>query len=186
MLTPEQLIAAHKANVQTVAGLTAKAFEGWEKLVALNLQVAKTAIGEATDNAIAAMSVKDVQELLSLHTALLQPSAEKAAAYNRHLYEIFTATNAEITRAAEETAGDAQKKFISAFDSALKNAPAGTENATAFAKSTIAAANGAYESLQKALKQATEMADANFQALTSTAVKATQTTTARGKKAAAV
>ena len=45
--TPEQVLAAHKANVETLFGLTAKAFEGVEKLVELNLQVAKTTLSEA-------------------------------------------------------------------------------------------------------------------------------------------
>jgi phasin family protein len=85
MLTAEQLIAAQKANVETLFGLTNKAFEGVEKLVELNLQVAKAALGEAGDTARAAMSVKDAQELLALQASLLQPSAEKAAAYSRHL-----------------------------------------------------------------------------------------------------
>ncbi len=40
MLTAEQILAAHKANVETLFGLTNKAFEGVEKLVELNLQVA--------------------------------------------------------------------------------------------------------------------------------------------------
>ena len=93
MLTAEQLIAAQKANVETLFGLTNKAFEGVEKLVELNLQVAKTALGEAGDTARAALSVKDAQELLSLQASLLQPSAEKAAAYSRHVYDIAATTN---------------------------------------------------------------------------------------------
>ena len=44
-------------------------------------------------------------------------------------------------------------------------------------KSAVAAANNAFESVQKAAKQAAEVAEANFQAVTSTAVKATQTAT---------
>ena len=42
-------------------------------------------------------------------------------------------------------------------------------------KSAVAAANNAYESVQKAAKQAADVAEANFQAVTNTAVKATQT-----------
>jgi Phasin protein len=37
MLTAEQVLAAQKANVETLFGLTNKAFEGVEKLVELNL-----------------------------------------------------------------------------------------------------------------------------------------------------
>ena len=174
MLTAEQLIAAQKANIETLFGLTNKAFEGVEKLVELNLQVAKTALGEAGDTARAAFSVKDAQELLALQASLLQPSAEKAAAYSRHVYDITASTNAEVTKAVEAQVADAQKNFINLVDSASKNAPAGTENAVALVRSAVAAANNAFESVQKAAKQAADVAEANFQAVTSTAVKATQ------------
>ena len=183
MLTAEQLLAANKANVETLFGLTNKAFEGVEKLVELNLQVAKAALGEVADNTKAALSVKDAQELLSLQTSMLQPSAEKAAAYSRHLYDIFAATNAEVTKAAEGQLADLQKKFMSAVDTAVKNAPAGSENAVSLVKSAIAAANNAYESAHKAAKQAADMAEANFNAVTTTAVKATQTA-AKSRRAA--
>lgn len=172
MLTAEQVLAAQKANVETLFELTNKAFEGVEKLVELNLQVAKASLGEAAETTKAALSVKDAQELLTLQAGLLQPSAEKAAAYSRQLYDIAAAANAEVVKAAEATLSDAQKKFMATVDGAVKNAPAGTENAVALVKSAVAAANNAFESVQKAAKQAAEVAEANFQAVTSTAVKA--------------
>jgi phasin family protein len=181
--TPDQLLAAQKANVETLFGLTNKAFEGVEKLVELNLQVAKATLGEAAESTKAALSVKDAQELLALQASMLQPAAEKAAAYSRHLYEIVAGTNAEVTRVAEAQMADSQKKMLSLVDTAVKNAPAGTENAVALVKSAVAAANNAYESVHKAAKQAAEVAEANFTAITNTAVKATQTAT-KGKRAA--
>ena len=183
MLTAEQLMAAQKANVETLFGLTNKAFEGVEKLVELNLQMAKTALGEAGDTARAALSVKDAQELVALQASLLQPTAEKAAAYSRHVYDIAAATNAEVTKAVEAQLGDAQKQFMGLVDSASKNAPAGSENAVALMRSAVSAANNAFESVQKAAKQATEVAEANLQAMTATAVKATQGAT-KAKRAA--
>ena len=177
MLTAEQIIAAHKSNVEVLFGLTNKAFEGVEKLVELNLQVAKAAMGEAAETTKAALSVKDAQELLALQAGLLQPAAEKAAAYSRHLYEIATSTGAEVNRVAEATAADAQAKFMTVVDTAVKNAPAGTENAVALVKSAVAAASNAFEGVQKAAKQAADVADANFQAISSTAVRATQAAT---------
>ena len=179
MLTAEQIIATQKANIETLFGLSAKAFEGVEKLVELNLQVAKAALSEAADTTQAALAAKDPQELLALQTALMQPAAEKAAAYSRHLYDIATATTAELTKSAEATAADAQKKFTTLVDTAVKNAPAGSENVVALVKTTVAAANNAYESVHKASKQAVEAAEANFQALTSTAAKATAATKAK-------
>jgi phasin family protein len=174
MLTAEQVLAAQKANVETLFDLTNKAFEGVEKLVELNLQVAKASLGEVAESTKAALSVKDAQELLSLQAGLLQPAAEKAAAYSRHLYDIAASTNAEVAKAAEAQIADVQKKFLATVDTAVKNAPAGSESAVALVKSALSAANNAYESAHKAAKQAAEVAEANFQAMTSTAVKATQ------------
>jgi len=177
MMTAEQVMAAHKANVETLFGLTNKAFEGVEKLVELNMQVAKAAWSEVADNTRAALSVKDAQELLALQASMLQPTAEKAAAYSRHVYDIAASTNAEVAKVAEAQVAEAQKKFASAVDTAMKNAPAGSENAVALVKSAMAAANNAYESVSKASKQAVDVAEANFQAVTNTAVKASQAAT---------
>jgi phasin family protein len=175
MLTAEQVMAAQKANVETLFGLTGKAFEGVEKLVELNLQVARAALTEAQDNTRAALSVKDVQELLTLQANLLQPSAEKAVAYSRHIYDIAAATNAEVVRAAETQLGEAQKSFNNLVETASKNAPAGSENVLALYKSAMSAANNAIEGVQKAAKQAADVAEANMNALTENAVKVTKT-----------
>jgi len=186
MLTAEQLLAAQKANLETLFDLTSKAFEGVEKLVELNLQVAKASLSEVQETAKASLNVKDAQELLALQAGLLQPAAEKAAAYGRHLYDIAAGTNAEVSKIAEAQLATAQANFTSAVDGAVKNAPAGTESAAALVKSAIAAASNAMESVQKATKQAADVAEANFQALTTSAVKATQNTAkASAKRAAA-
>ena len=169
MLTAEQIAAAHKANIETMFGLTQKAFEGVEKLVELNLQATKTAMAETANNAQAMLSAKDAQELLSLQASLMQPLADKTLAYSRHLYDIASGTNAEFSKAAEEQANDAQKKFMAVVDNAAKNAPAGSETAVTVMKSAVSAANNAMESVQKAVKQATEMAEANFNTVTAQA-----------------
>ncbi len=174
MMTADQIVSAHKANIETLFGLSGLAFEGVEKLIELNTQVAKAAMTEASQTIQAALSVKDAQELMALQAGLFQPAAEKAASYSRLVYEIAASTGAEVGRVAEATAADAQAKFMSVVDNAVKNAPAGTENAVALVKSAIAAGNNAFESVQKAGKQAAEVADANFQALSSTAVRATK------------
>jgi phasin family protein len=175
MLTPEQIVAAQKANIETIFGLTQKAFEGVEKLVELNVQATKAALSESANSAQALLSVKDAQELLALQANLFQPLAEKTVAYSRHLYDIASGTTAEFGKAAEAQASDSQKKFLAVVDNAAKNAPAGSETAVAVMKSAVSAANNAMESVQKAVKQATEMAEANFNTVTASAVNATKT-----------
>ncbi len=171
-LTADQILAAHKANLETLFGLTNKAFEGVEKLVELNVTASKAALSEAQGTAQAVLSVKDAQELLALQASLFQPLAEKTAAYSRHLYEIAQGTGAEFGKTFENKAAEAQQAFVGLVDSAAKNAPAGSESAVAMLKSTVAAANNAFESVQKAVKQATDVAEANYVAVQNTAVNA--------------
>ncbi len=179
MLTAEQVMASHKANVETLFGLTTKAFEGVEKLVELNVTASRAALDEAATHTKSILSVKDAQELLALQAGLFQPLAEKTAAYSRHLYDIATGTGSEFTKAFEGQAAEAQSKFMGVVDNAAKNAPAGSEAAVAVMKGAVAAANNAFESVQKAVKQATDVAEANFNAVASTAVNAAKTTTAK-------
>ncbi|AVQ79493.1 MULTISPECIES: phasin family protein [Variovorax] len=181
-LTADQILAAQKANLETLFGLTTKAFEGVEKLVELNVTASKAALAEAQSTAQAALSVKDAQELLTLQASLFQPLAEKTAAYSRHLYDIAQGTGAEFGKAFEAKATEAQQAFVGLVDSASKNAPAGSETAVAVMKSAVAAANNAFESVQKAVKQASDVAEANFNAVSNQAVAAAKTATASRKR----
>ncbi|MGL6202808.1 MAG: phasin family protein, partial [Giesbergeria sp.] len=140
-LTTEQILAAHKANMETLFGLTSKAFEGVEKLVELNVTASRAALTEAANHTQAVLSVKDVQELMALQAGLLQPLAEKTASYSRHLYDIASGTGTEFTKVAEAKASEAQKNFTTMVDAAAKNAPAGSETAVAVMKSAVSAAN---------------------------------------------
>ena len=184
MFTVEQLAAANKSSVDAMIDLSQKTFEGIEKLIELNLQVARASLDEAGEQAKAVLSVKDAQELIALQAATVQPSAEKIAAYGRHVYDIASATQAEVARVTEAQMTDAQRKFMALVDTAVKNAPAGTENAVALMKSAVSAANNAFESVQKAAKQAASVAEANIQAVTSTATKAAAAAAPRSRRAA--
>jgi phasin family protein len=174
MLTVEQIMAAQKANVETLFGLTTKAFAGVEKMVELNIQASKAALSEASDNTKAALSVKDAQELLALQAGLFQPLAEKTASYSRHLYDIASGAGAEFSAAFEAQTAEGQKKFMSMMDTAAKNAPAGSETAVAVMKSAVAAAGNAFDSVQKAVKQASDMAEQNFANVSATAKAASK------------
>ena len=177
MLTAEQILAAQKANVETLLSLTAKAFEGVEKIVELNMSASKAALAESGESAKALLSVKDAQEFLALQSSLLQPLAEKTAAYSRHLYEIAQGTGSEFTKAFEAQAAEAQQKFVGLVDAAAKNAPAGSETAVNVLKNAVSAANNALDSVQKAVKQATDLAESNFNAVTASATGAAKPAT---------
>ena len=166
MLTQEQILAAQKANIETLFGLTQKAFEGVERLVELNLQATRATFNEVTNNTQAMLGVKDAQELLELQARLMQPLADKVSAYSRQLFEIASDTSAEFAKAAEDQSAEAQQKFMAVFENVARNAPAGSEPLVSAVRSAVNAASGAVDQVQKAVKQATEMAQSNIHTLT--------------------
>jgi phasin family protein len=181
-LTPEQVVAANKANLETLVGLTSKAFNGVEQLVELNLAAAKAALEDSQKQASAILSVKDAQELLALQASLFQPLAEKVVSYNRHLYEIATGTGAHFSETVEGQVAEAQKAFNTLVENAAKNAPAGSEAAVAAFKTAVSAGNNALESVQKAVKQASDVAESNYKTLTANALNATAAATKSAAK----
>ena len=167
--TAEQFIATNKANMQALEGFTAQAFAGIEKLVELNMAASKAAMSESFSHVQAIMGVKDAQELLALQSGLLQPLAEKSAAYAQHIQTIVSDSSAELTKAVEAKTAEAQKAFGGVLENLTKNAPAGSETAMAAFKNALTVGQNAVESAQASTKKAIEAAQSNFTAATTQA-----------------
>lgn len=178
-LTPEQIIAAHKANIEQIFGLTNKAFASVEKLIELNVTISREALNDAAKHSQAILSVKDAQELAALQSSIIQPIAEKVSNYSRQLYEIASENSQEINKAVEQRTAEAQQTINSLVESAAKNAPAGTEASVAVVRSAVSAANNAFESVQKTVKQASDVAQANFNAVSESATNAAKNSAPR-------
>ena len=181
---PEQVSAAHKANVETLLTIANTAFASAERLAALNLNTARSVLEDVVSNAKTVLSAKDVQELVALQTTLAQPALEKAVSYSRSVYEIATQTQEELGKVFEAQYAEVHKNVGTVLDKAAKNAPAGSDVAVAAVKSALAAANSAYDSINKAAKQVAEIAEANVAAATSATVKAVGSAAPKAKKAA--
>ncbi len=183
---PEQFSNATKANFESqfaiFSSLTAKAFEGMEKLVELNLTAAKATLEESSVAARQLMSAKDPQEFFSLTAAQAQPTAEKAMSYSRQVAAIAAGTQAEFTKAAEQQIAETNRKVISLVDEVTKNAPAGSENVVAVIKASIGNANAGYEQMSKTAKQAAETIEANVGAAVTQFTQAAQNAVPRTAK----
>jgi phasin family protein len=132
MINTEQIVASNKAALNNAFAMSNDAFTSVEKLVELNLTAARSSLTESAEFFKSLIGAKDPQQFLALQAEFLQPMAEKTASYSRHVYEITSETSAELGKAVEAKAAEAQKQFVGFFDSALKNAPAGSEQAVAF------------------------------------------------------
>jgi len=167
-VTPEQIQAAQKANVEALLNVANFQFSTLEKLASLNANAVKAAFEDGVTNARALMGAKDVQEFTSLQSTLTQPTLEKAIAWSKSVYEVATSANTELSKLAEQRTAEWNENFAGMLEKATKNAPAGSDVAVAAMKQMLTAANSAYDNLNKVAKQATEMAEANVTAATDT------------------
>jgi len=174
-LTPEQLAAAQKANLETLSGLTNQALKSIEKLVELNMHIAKQSLSDSMNSAKKALEVKDIQQLLAHQAEAVQPMAEKIMAYSRHLYDLVHETQNSFTQCAEKEFQAGQKKMNSLVEEWTKNAPPGSDAAVQAMKQAIASANNVFETSQKAVKHAVEIAQTNLTSTTETALKKADT-----------
>ena len=181
-LTPEQIAAAQKANLETLSGLTNQALQSIEKLVELNMQIAKQSLSNSMNSAKMALEVKDIQQLLAHQAEAVQPMAEKIMAYSRHLYDLAHETQASFTQSAEKEFQDGQKKMNALVEDWTKNDPAGSDAAVQVMKHAIASAGNVFETSQKAVKHAVEVAQSNLSSATDTVMKSAQSENKAAKK----
>ena len=170
-LTPEQLAAAQKANLETLSSLTNQALQSIEKLVELNMHIAKQSLSESMTSAKKALEVKDIQQLLAHQAEAVQPMAEKIMAYSRHLYDLAHETQNHFTKSAEKEFQVGQQKMNALVQEWTRNTPAGTDVTVQAMKHAIASANNVYETSQKAVKYAVQVAQTNLNSTTDAVMK---------------
>ena len=172
---PEQFTTATKATfeaqIATMTAFAQKAFANVEKVVELNMTVAKQSFVDSTAAAQQLMSAKGPQEFIALTTANAKPNVEKALAYGRELAAIAAAAQADFSRDAEVQIADTRRQVASLVDDVAKNAPAGSESVVAMVKTAMGNANAGYDQLSKNAKQAADVIEAN---VTSTVSKFSQ------------
>ncbi len=172
--SPEQIAAAQKSNLDTSWAVANMMFEGFQKLVELNLQAVKSTLAEGRESVGKALPANDPQDLVSAQARLIQPTAEKIQSYSRQVFAIVAATQTQFSKLAEVQYQAHNQRVQTLVDNVAHSAPAGSEAVVAALKSTVSATNGLYETVQRATRQATEVAESNFETVVAAASKATQ------------
>ncbi|UCV26867.1 phasin family protein [Ferribacterium limneticum] len=161
-------------------------FDGIERLALLNLAAARSVFEASLSNITTLLGAKDVQSFVAIQKELASPSIEKGMEYSRNVISIAAETKDKIAKEVETHVAETNAKVSGLVEKALASAPAGSEVAVAAVKTAIKSANEAYEGLNKAAKQAAEVAEASVAAATSATMKAANVVAApkAGKKAA--
>ncbi len=160
----DQMTDLNNAAVLSAARLSKLSLDSAERLLALQLGFAKSALGDATRTARAAAGTQDVQQLMALRTKAAEAAMSQWLEYARSLYEVASDTQAELSKLAEERLADLQRSVTDTVDQAAKNAPAGSDVAVAALKSSMAAATAAFDTFTKAARHAASFTDAGVKA----------------------
>jgi phasin family protein len=162
---PEQIVAAQKVGVEALYGFFNTAFEGFEKLVALNLQAAKASIleNEAVASEAFARSAKDPQSFFELQSRQSQATTKKAQAYWHHVNEIATETRSQLLASSEKLVSEYVHETQMVIDSLANSPPAGSEAITAFWSKGFGAmweaGNALHQQTKAAAKEAVDVID---------------------------
>ena len=164
--TAEQLSAAAKVSIDSqitlMHSLAQKTFAGFEKLIELNINVAKTSLEESNAASKQMLASNDPQAFFKIGTEQGQPAAEKAMSYAKHVAGIASEIQAEFSKAAESQAAEVNRQFLEMMNEATKSAPAGSENAVAMLKTAMSKATEGYEQMTRSTKQAVETMQGNI------------------------
>ena len=183
MLNTEQLLAQHKNHAAAFYALAHQAVQGVERLADLNLKTMRALVEDSQARTEALFGVKDAASFVTLSNHELKLAAEKAAVYGRELQDIVNGLGNQYVKVAQGHAADAHKQFNALIETAVQNAPKGTEHATAALQAAVTNASNAYESVQKSVKQAADQTVASFEHVAQNALK-TLETSVKPRKAA--
>ena len=175
----DALTAAHKTAASDAQALAASSFEGFEKLVALNMSVARTALTQTSPDLLSAFSAKSPSDALAAQASMVKPLAEQAVAYGRSVYTIAADVNAQLTKVAEAQAATGQKQIDATLDAMLQNAPAGSEPMVTAFKTAVTTGQNAIQTAKSSAKKAAEMADQQARQLIDNTMGMVKTTSRR-------
>jgi phasin family protein len=159
----ENLMKMQNEAMKASNAAAAKTLEGFQKLAALNMQTAKTALEDSSDQIKALLAARDPKALTDLVTSFSKPSPDKFTAYAKAVYAITKEANSDLTTMVEQQVADSNRQLAETVEKLAKQAPAGSEGAVEFIRQSLAAAQSAYEQVNNATKQFVQVAEANVE-----------------------
>jgi phasin family protein len=181
----EQLAAAQKANAEVMTALLRTAFNGVERLTALNMAASREFFNNTVATTQQLLSAKDANEAAKLNAELAKPNVDKWMEYSRSVYDLVGQMQKEVTSVMEAQYSTFTKNANSVVEKAKTAAPVGGDVFAATMQSMLSASTKAFDNLTGMAKQLSDIAEANMAAANKVTGKAVSATSAAAKKTAA-
>jgi len=160
MTKPTEQFAKMQADqTKKLSAAASRTLEGFQKLAELNLETARASMEASGEQIRELLAARDFKTLTELVTSYSKPQPDAFKAYAQAVYSISRETGSGLAEIVEEQVAESQRQLYSAVEELAAKAPAGSEGAVAFTRQVMAASSTAYDQLNKAARQFTQMAD---------------------------
>ena len=168
----EQMLANQKKSAENLLGIADKFFDSAERLAQLNIQTARAVLQGSGDYLRQILDAEDLSGFAALQAAQPKEAAEQVMSYCQHVRGLSAATQEQFAGLVETQLAEIQATIGAVLDQVAKNGPAGSNSAVDAVKSAVTAANLAYDTLNKTVKQVADSSEARFQAVAHAATQA--------------
>jgi phasin family protein len=180
----ERLAAANQAFIDSLNSSISTTLNGVSLISALNLNTTQAVLADVSNQLKTLSSVRDLKELQSLQSALLQPGIDKTVSYLISVQQIAREVQNELVNVVQVQFGEFQKQTADLLEQVTGFAPAGSEAVVAGVRSAFEAANSAIGKFGKVEHQFADIAQANLAAAGNVAARAVKSASFGKNKAA--
>jgi phasin family protein len=157
---PDEMMKMHAEMTQATHAAMQKALDGFRRLADVNLQAARESLETTAEQINALLAAKDINTVTQLVSSFAQPSAEKFTAYAQAVAAVARDSQSEFASLVQQQIARTNAQLATAIEQLAKNAPPGSEGASAFMKQAMAAANTSYEQLNEQMRKMMAMGEA--------------------------
>ena len=147
---PEQFSELQRKNMEAAMRLAQMSIENSQRIVALQVDVAKTLFQDSVDNAKALATAQDPQQAVALRTQYTQGTTQKMIEAAREIAEIGNSSRTEFSRLMTEQLASGSKDMMEAFQSFFTSLPGQNNNVVEAMQQAMAQANKAFEQITEA------------------------------------
>jgi phasin family protein len=157
---PEDFTRLQQEALAASGATAARTLEAFGKLAELNMNTARTALQQSSEQIAALMQARDAKALSDLVTSLARLSSDQFAAYAKAIYSISSETGTDVADLVRQQIAQSNAQLAATVESLAKSAPGTPTTANEFIAQSLNAAQAAYEQMQAAARQFTQTAGA--------------------------
>ncbi len=175
----QKLTQAANGNIQAFQSFADIVLNASERLVALNIEAARTLCSTATANAAPLTASNDMRDQIAARMGTQGKMFEQAAEYFRSFNDLCAKTQSEVAELNTQRLNEVSGSVHELLDSVAKAGPTGAADIVAAMKAAMNNASAAYENMIKTTRDVTESnlaaASNALQPMVTAAVSAKQT-----------